>query len=225
MARNATSLSARIRLLEKSLDKAARLPRGETMSFEPMMGLMGVSRPVLRDWCREIEGFAGSGCFDAGGNGIEWVFEPRATVLWLLRHFEAERGAASARARRMKDMAGGEALAAVPDDFDLRETRELIDAAMRTQDLRERQGALIDAAALASAAAGMFGAMQTAGLQAAQEMDPLGEWPPEIRSKVEDGIRGLMLKQQRAAREFLGKSGGERLNGHAAQPGQSQPTG
>lgn len=225
MARNATSLSARIRLLEKSLEKAAQMPRGETLSFEPMRHLLGVSTPILRGWCREIEGFEQSGCFDAGGNGIEWVFEPRATVLWLLRHFEAERDAASAKARRMKDMAGGETLRAVPDDFDLRETRELIDAALRTQDLRERQGALIDATAVASAAAGMFGEMQTAGLQAAQEMDPLGEWPPEIRSKVEDGIRGLMLKQQRAAKEFIAKTGAERLNGHAAQPGQPQPPG
>lgn len=216
MARNATSLSARLKRLEAAFENSRQIRCGETLSFEPMMRLLGVSRPVLRGWCDTVPGMEQAGCFVRGGNGIEWEFEPRATILFLIRHFEAERDAASAKARAMKDIAGGAALEAVPDDFDIRETREMVSLSIQVQDAQERQGRLIDATKAATATRKMFAAMQDAGLQAVQKMDPLGQWPAEIRSSVEDAFRSLMLTQQRAAKECLGEMGQSGLNGGAA---------
>lgn len=220
MARPGTSAAVRLKKLEASLEKTRSIPCGTALSFEPMLALLGISsRQVLRGWCREIPGFEESGAFETGGNGIEWKFEPRATILFLIRHFEAERDAAAARNKAMKDMAGGTALEAVPDDFDMRQTREMIDLSLKVQDARERAQTLVPIAPVAAALRRMFGAMQAAGLQAAQKLDPLGQWPPQVRESVEDGIRSLMAEQRDAARNCLVelRSGG--LDGDAAQPG------
>ena len=219
MASNAASLSARIRRLEAALAKASEIPCGETLSFDPMMRLLGISRPVLRDWANTIPALADSGCLVQGGNGIEWKFEPRSTIMALIRHFGAEREASAAKARAMKEIAGGGALEAVPDEFDIRETREIIRLALEVQDAQERQGRLTDADRTAGAVRLMFSSMQDAALQVVQKMDPLGQWPADIRRSVEDEFRSLMLTQQRAAKEALAAIGRGDLNGGAAQPG------
>lgn len=221
MSRSTQPLAARLKKLETALERSASYRIGELISFDPMIALLGVSRPMLRDWCRDIPGFQTSGCFVTGDRGIKWEFEPRATILFLLRHFERERDEAVAKARALKEIAGGGALEAMPDGFSLREARELVQMSNAVQEMRIRQGELIEANRTADAIREMFGAMQAAGLQAAQKMDPLGQWPPDIRSVVEDEMRTVLLEQQRAAQTCLAGIGRPGLDddGGAAKPG------
>lgn len=213
MARPATSVSARIAALEIALTRASALPFGTTLSFDPMMQIVGVSRPVLRDWCNSIAGFATSGCFEAGARGIEWTFHPVATVLFLLRHFEAERGTRAARAAKVREIVGGEALAEVGDEFSIDELGKMIRLSTDLQNARERAGQLTDATVAASAVTTLLAAIQQAVLRAAQEEDQTGQWPVEIRESFENATRRILLRAKQAGEACLSS-----LRGSAAQP-------
>jgi hypothetical protein len=214
MARPITNVSARIRSLEKALEKAALLPFGTVLSFTPMKELVGVSTPVLRGWCNDLAGFAQSGCFERGDRGLEWAFQPVATVLFLLRHFEAERERAAQQSRRVREIVGGDDLAGAPDEMSLDEIAKMIRLNTELQQSKLRDGALIDAAKAAGSFTAFCSAVQQAVLRSAQEQDPAGEWPVEMREKFEDATRTILLRVQRAAQDCVSQL----RNGSAAQP-------
>lgn len=203
MARSATSPAARLQRLEAALAKARAMKRGTVLTFEPMMELLGVSRPVLRDWCREIPGFAESGAFEGGGNGIEYRFNPVKTVRFLIRHFTAERDARVAKAREVRRMVAGDRLEGLPDDFDLDEIRKMIQVHAALREERQRAGELVDAARAREALRAMTTEMQQAGVKAASQQDPTGQWPPEIREAFEDAVNNVLVVMGRAGEKAL----------------------
>lgn len=196
--------TARLRKLEAAMERAVLWPE-PTASFEPMLEILGVSRPSLRDWCNTLPGFDTCGAFVRGGQGNKWEFRPAATVWFLLKHFRAEHEASVARSRRNKEIAGGQALAAVPDDFDLDQTRKLVSLSGDVQEQRERQGELVEVAPIASHLKRVFSEIQVAILTTPQEMDPTGRLPTETRELLDDAARKSALRAQRAGREVLTK--------------------
>jgi hypothetical protein len=211
MARPATSPAARLRQLEAAMERAKKLKRGERLSAMPMAELIGVGWPTLRGWCNDIPGFAESGAFEGGGNGIEYSFAAAKTLRFLTGHFTRVREQGVARARRLRQIAGGESLAAVPDDYDLDELRKLHALSITVQETKVRAGELTSRSQVTSRLREVFGAMQAAGVKAIQQADPTGQMAPETRSIVEDVMRSVLLAQERAAQECLAG-----LNGGAA---------
>ncbi|QZP06809.1 hypothetical protein [Caenibius sp. WL] len=209
-----TSARARLRSLEKAKERAAALKRGETMTAQPMAKFLGVSWPVLRGWCDEVEGFEQSGAFERGANGIEYTFRPRKTVDHLLKHFKTLADTAAARSRRTKRIIAGAALDAVPDDYSIDEMNKMFALSMRVQESRERQGQLVEAGSLLEMLRRVFSEMQQAALRAVQEHDPTGQWPVEVRENVENVSRSILLAQERAAQRCL-----RNMNGGAARSG------
>lgn len=217
---NAASPSARLKKLFHALESARSLPRGEDLTFDPMMRLIGVSRPVLRDWCGEIDGFEASGCFERGGQGIEWAFNPVATIWFLIRHFEQERDRRSDRAMRMREIAGGESLAGVPADFDLDETRKMVDLSIKAQEMAEAQGRLIEAAPTANAFRQVMAEIQGAIMATPQEMDPTGKLDPTMREKLDEAARRSALRARDAGKAWLSLQRAEQ-----SQPGEPAAAG
>jgi hypothetical protein len=203
MATRSTNPAARLRKLEAALAKAKKIARGKRVSFEPMMELLGVSRPVLRDWCNEIAGFEESGAFVRGGNGIEWEFKPVATVRFLIQHFEAEQQRQIERARKLRRAIGDDALADIPDDMTVDEIIKAVRAAREVREEQESQGALIKASAVRTLFERTFNRMLQAGIQAGREQDPTGQWPPEYAEKWQNAIDNLILKQSAAGEDCL----------------------
>lgn len=203
MARSATSLAARLQRLEAARVKVRAMKRGAVLTFEPMMELLGVSRPILRDWCRDIPGFAESGAFEGGGNGIEYRFNPGATVRFLIKHFAAERDARVKKAREVRRMVAGDRLDDLPEDFDLDEIRKMIAVTAALREERERAGELVDAAKARDALRTMMTEMQQAGVKAASQQDPTGQWSPEIREKFEDAVNNVLVVMGRAGETAL----------------------
>ena len=209
MARPATSPSARLATLAKAEVKAAKLKRGQILTAAPMSELLGVRWPALRDWCNDIPGFAESKAFEPGGNGIEWSFKAVATVRFLKAHFAKEQAKRSARAKRVRQIIGGDDLANAPDDLSLDELAKMVRLSTDFQEARVRSGKLVDVDRLEPQLRNCFSEMQQAGMRCVQQMDPTGSWLPETRTIVENVTRSILLAQQRAAEDCLaGLNGG-----------------
>ncbi len=203
MARSATGPAARLRRLEAALEKAKKLKRGSVLTAEPMRELLGVSWPVLRDWCNDIAGFEESGAFVRGGNGVEWEFKPATTIRFLIKHFKAEQQARQAKAREVRRLVGGSRLDGLPDDFDLDQINKMIRTSALLREERQRAGELVDAAKVSEALRTMMTEMQQAGVKAASQQDPTGQWPPEIREKFEDAVNNVLVVMGRAGERAL----------------------
>lgn len=213
MARKATNPAARIRTLEASLAKAKLLPRGTVLTADPMAELLGLTWVALRSWCNDIPGFEAERHFVRGGNGIEWQFKPAASIKFLIRHFTAEQAKGRARAQSIRQMIGGGELDNVGEDLSLDEIDKIIRLQARLREERERQGHLVDRNLVATAVQKMVTQMQRAGLQAAREQDPTGQWPPEISESFESAVNSLILHMQQAGEECL-----RVMRGDAARP-------
>lgn len=203
MARPAQNPSVWLRKLETAKIKAASLKRGETLSAKPMAEMLGISWQTLKDWCDAIPGFAESGAFDPGGNGIEWTFRPGKTIAFLVKHYEAERARSARKAKRVRKIVGASALAEVPDEYSLEELSKMLRLSVDLQDAKVKSGRLIDAAVAVSAFGQMFTSLQQSVLLAAQEQDPTGSWPPEVRESFEDATRSILLKMEQAGQDCL----------------------
>jgi hypothetical protein len=203
MAKAGNSLAARLRNLESALERAKKVKRGAVMSAEPMRELLRVSWPTLRQWCRDIPGFAESGAFVGGGNGVDYEFKPVATVKFLLKHFRAEQDARLAKAREVRRLVGAEQLAGLPDDIDIDELRKVVQLQGQLIEARVKAGELVDAEKVRNALAGLFTKMQQAGVKAASEQDPTGQWPPEIRESFDDAVSNVLVTMGRAGEEAL----------------------
>lgn len=203
MARSATSPAARLRRLEGALAKTKKFKRGEVLTSDPMRELLGVSWPVLREWCNDIAGFEESGAFVRGGNGIEWEFKPAATVRFLIKHFTAEQKARQAKAREVRKLVGGDRLDGLPDDFDLDEINKMIRTSALLREEREKAGELVDAGKAREALRTLMTEMQQAGVKAASQQDPTGQWSPEIREAFEDAVNNVLVVMGRAGERAL----------------------
>lgn len=186
-----------------ALGKAKKLPRGSKLTSRPMSELLAVSWPTLRDWCDDIAGFEESGAFVRGGNGVEWEFKPVATLRFLVRRFEAQLKSRAARAKTIRRAVAGDVLDGLPADFDLDEITKMIRAASLVREERERQGELVNRARVETAIREMVSRMQQAGVKAAHEQDPTGQWPPDVREKFEDAFNNLLVTMARAGEECL----------------------
>lgn len=210
MARTATSPAARLERLKKSLSKAqafAKTNRGATLTAKPMSEMLGVSWPVLRDWCDGIPDFEEK-CFTRGANGIEWAFKPVATVRFLIKHFEAEQAKRLEKAKQVRRAVGGSALDHVPEDMDLDQIGKLIKLGRELREEQVLQGQLVRRADVANLLAKTFSDMLQAGVQAGREMDPTGQWPTEYAEAWQSAIDNLILSQSATAEECLSALGG-----------------
>jgi hypothetical protein len=213
MAKAGNSLAARLRKLDAALERAKKLPRGTTLTGQStkelsMAEVLGVSWPVLRGWCKDVPGFEESGAFTRGGNGIDYEFKPVATVRFLIKHFTAERDARARKAREVRRMVAGDQLDGLPDEFDLDEIRKMIQVHAALREERQKAGELVEAGKLREALNGMMSEMQQAGVKAASQQDPTGQWPPEIREKFEDAINTVLVTMGRAGERVLKLCGG-----------------
>lgn len=203
MAKAGNSLAARLRKLEAALTKAQGLKRGTKLSFEPMMQLLGVSRPVLRGWCNELPGFAESRAFVGGGNGIEYEFKPVATIRFLIRHFEGEQAKRVEKAKQLRKAIGADVLENLPDDMTVEEIVKAVQAARAVREEQENQRGLVKVSVAADAFDRTFNRMLQAGIQAGREQDPTGQWPAEYAEKWQNAIDTLILRQSAAGEECL----------------------
>lgn len=205
MARAATPPSARLLQLKHAKDKAAKLKRGEQLTAQPMADLLGVSWPALRKWCDEVEELTKFNAFVRGGNGVEWAFRPIQTVNALIAHFEAKQKASAKRAQRVKKIVAGNALEGAPEDLSIDELTKMVRLSREIREEQERQGELIDAAKARMAIMSFMSNIQEAALRAAQEQDPNGRWPPEIRVSFETATQNLLVAIERAGRACIAK--------------------
>lgn len=203
MGRPATKANVRLRELEKAKAKIMALPRGELLTSEPMAQVLGVRWPTLREWCRDIEGFEASGAFQGGANGIAYEFCPVRTVWFLIEHFRAVGEKAREKADRLGAMVLGDDAAGAMGGLDLVEMKQVLETQSRYLDIRERARQLVDAGVVTTLLDQAFSRMQEAAITAPQEMDPTGQWSPQVRAVVDQTMRKVLVKQRGAARDAI----------------------
>lgn len=202
MGRPAIKYTARLRALHDAKPRVMALPRGELLTSEPMAQILGVRWPTLREWCRDIPGFAGSNAFQGGANGIAYEFCPVRTLWFLIDHFTALGEAEQAKADRLSEMALGASAGAVRG-LDLDDMNKILGTQDRFMTMREKAKQLVDATRVRTMLEKVFSDMQEVALTAPQELDPTGQWPPQVRALVDRATQGILLKQRAAARDAL----------------------
>lgn len=209
------SLNARLRQLEAAKARAEALSRGAKISFEPMREILGLrSAKALRDWCNEIDGFEDSGCFVRGGNGIEWEFDPRKTVAFLVKHFTKQIEAQAKKSRKLAEAVGVKLPA--QETPSLQETKQLVELTLTVTAAQEKQHRYMVADEVADFIAGYNEELVNGILGVKTKVDPNGNLPPAIRKAVDEELRRLAtnlharaaiyIEAQRAGTEQRGTS-------------------
>jgi len=196
------SLSARLRQLEAAKARAAKLPKKQRLSFGPMRELLNVTVPVLRGWCNDIDGFEASGCFVRGGNGIEWDFEPRKTIDYLIRHFKAEVEAQSKRGRKIADAVGVKLPVAEPA-ASLSEIKQQVDLTLTVVAAQEKMGRYAVADEVADFISGYNEVLVSGILGVKTKVDPNGNLPPGVRKAVDEELRSLATALHARAASYI----------------------
>lgn len=201
MARPATNLDARLRELGKSFDRARHVPCGQVVQSVEMSKILGVNWTTLRGWCRDIEGFADSGVFEAGDKGINYTFEPRATIFWLMRHFEARRAASHKASRGVADAAGVK----LPESEmpSVAETKDLVNLTLAVVDATEKQKRYMLVEEGAAFLDGYNRSVVNAILGVRTQVDPNGNLPPDVRLEMDDYLRSVANAAHASAEQFI----------------------
>lgn len=204
MAQATLSIEQRIERFRQAADRARDLKRGTTLTAKPMAELIGVSWDVLRGWCNTLDGFEKGADFVRGQAGKPWVFKPLKSINWLIKHFSAAQKAQQSEAAAQIKKAVGNDVEPPRTAMSVRDMRDLLVLNREVTDEKVRQGKLADVDQLVSVLQTVFSAMQAAGLETQQKLDPNGKWPPETRAVVDEAIREMMIEQERAAQLALG---------------------
>lgn len=205
MGRSSSSPANRLKVLARAKERAAKVKRGEVLRSRDMSKLLEVSWPTLRGWCNDLEGFAESGAFTPGGQGVDYGFHPRATVQFLIKHFTKVQKGQVERARRTRSIVGGGRLADMPEDFDLDDLTKMLRVNGVLREAQERDRLLVDRGDMLAGLVATFSAMQQAGLTAIQQADPTGQWAPRERAAAETAVRTMMTAQYAAMTKELTK--------------------
>lgn len=188
MARSKASLSARLKKLRAAKQRIFSLPRGQTLTAVPMAKMLGVTWSTLRDWCNEIEGFAESGAFDGGAEGIEYEFCPVRTVWFLIEHLEREVNVAAERDAKFNNAIG---IQTEEGDFaeSHEERRWQINTSITVSAAEERQGNMAKVNEVIEMYSRSYMAWRDGIMSIPTEIDPNGNFPAKVRDEMDHRIR------------------------------------
>lgn len=213
MAGKTASPAVRLRKLKAALPKAQAAGKGgKRLSAEPMREMLGVSWPVLREWCNDIPGFEESQAFTRGGNGIEWSFKPVATVRFLINHFEQVEKAKREEAKRVRKIIAGDTLDEAPEEYDLDQLQKMLRLSRELREERLHWGKLVEAERVTNLLRAMFGKMQATASKSLSAQDPTNRLAPEHREMLEDAFANVLETMLVEGEKVLGK-----LSGGASQ--------
>jgi hypothetical protein len=190
LARQGEAVTVRLRKLEAAMDRAVAIDES-VISARPMQQLLGVSWPILRDWCNELPGFDTAGAFVRGAQGNKWEFRPVQTVWFLLRYFQALEKAGAVKARDVREEFGIAADGA--PDMSIDEMRKTLQLQNAVQDEKVRQGLLVSRERAENSIEQMVSRMQQAALNAAREQDPTNQWEPDIAEAFQSAVESIIL--------------------------------
>jgi hypothetical protein len=202
MSKAASDLTARIKRLEAAEQRAKAFGPKETVTFQPMRELINVTRPTLAGWCNEIEGFEDSGCFVRGGNGIEWAFNPRKTVAYLLKHFRAVAAGQAAKSRKLTK-AVGVTLSDGDEAMSMAEVKDRLGLTLALVAATEKQGGYVPAVEVSDFIAEYNQAVIDGIMGVATLTDPQGNLPPAVRKSIDEFLRSLALAVQQKAQRAI----------------------
>lgn len=172
------------------------------MPSKPMCEVLSVNWTTLKDWCDDLPGFEESGAFIRGGNGIEWQFQPRKTVDWLLKHFRAQ-AADSAAASRKLAKAVGVALPEVEAAPSMAETKDLVNLTLTVVGASERQGMYTRTDEVAEFLEGYNAAVVAGILGGKTKVDPNGNLPIPVRKAIDEYLRSVATSAHAEATKYI----------------------
>lgn len=202
MARNPASLSNRLKKLKAARQRIWSLQRGMVMTAIPMAQALGVSWPVLRAWCDELDGFEASGAFERGANGSKYEFCPVRTLWFLTDHFEAEAARRSEKNRDLQESAG----VSLPEDEEassFEETRGLVNLTLAVVAAAREQGHYTPTAQMIDFIEGYNQRLVNAILGIRTVADPNGALPAKIRTEIDGYLRDVASDVHEEAVKFI----------------------
>lgn len=213
MARPTISMESRLRKLEAAQVRAEKIKSKARISAEPMAQLIGVRWNTLREWCNEVPGFEQSGAFNRGGNGIEWEFDAKATIAYLINYFRTR---IAAEARKSKSLSAAIGVD-IPDEetaMSMASTKDLVNLTVTVVAAAEKQKRYVLADEVASFLAGYNQAVLDGILGVRAQVDPNGNLPVQVRAKVDQCLRQVATSVHELASRYIeAKSAGLQQEG------------
>lgn len=208
MARPAASEEARIARLRAALARAVSQGLvAESFNAKQMHELLGVNRTTFRDWTSEPE-IAESGAFVAGAEGVDYAFNPIATIWVLIRWFERKRDARMKEHLRIREAVAGDSLDSAPAELSLKEAKEALDLHLKLLDAERGSEKLVLADEVRAAVNKLVLSLREATLSAPQQLDPTNQWSPEFREQFDNVLADLMVLLRQAGQEALSPDDG-----------------
>lgn len=203
MARPAASEEARIARLRAALDRAVSQGLvAESFNAKQMYELLQVNRSTFREWTSEPE-IAASGAFVAGAEGVDYAFNPIATIWVLIRWFERKRDARMKEHLRIREAVAGDSLDSAPAEMSMRDVREAMGLHLQLLESERLAGDLVSRSEADAQFRSLTLALREAMLSAPQKLDPTNEWAPEFREKFDNVLADLMVQLRQAGQEAL----------------------
>lgn len=202
MARASNNPEQRIERLTAAKARVGALKRGTKLTSGPMAELLDVRWPALRDWCSDISGFEASGAFVRGGNGIEWQFDAKKTVDFLLKHFRGVIERQAKESRRITkaigvNMAESEAAPS------LAETKDLVNLTLTVVAAQERMHNYTPVDEVSDFIAGYNDAVIDGIMGVKTKVDPNGHLPAAVRKRVEEHLRSVAAAVHAKAQTYI----------------------
>lgn len=203
MARPAASEETRIRRLRDALSRAkSENMIGETIGQGPMCDLLGTNPATLRGWLDDDE-VSASGAFVRGGQGVNYSFNPIATIWVLIRYFERLRDQKIAENARIREMVAGDKLAEAPPEMTVRDVRDAMRLNLDLIAAEKEQGLLVDATQSRAVIQDLVLAMRDTLLSAPQRLDPENGWEPKFREDFDNALADCLVLLRADGREAL----------------------
>ena len=198
MARKPADPAARLAILKAA---RKRVRKGEKLGAFPMAEAAGMSWVNLRTMINGDENFP---IERRGTNGVEWIFDARAVIDYLIRGCEAGLSERRKHNEKLARIAGFD-VDEVPEvaGLSIDDLRKLADLVAQVQREKNRQGQLVSTAEMEKLSAQYHQVVLDAFMGAVQRIDPTGAIGPQEREKLDNELRNVLVKIQDAAQRWL----------------------
>lgn len=174
---------------------------GQVANGTDMARIAGMTRQnFIENYVRPDEQFP---ILKRGREGTGYEFRVADALAHLIRRAEERLAASDARARQVTALIGVE----VPDDenpLSLAEIKTQIEAMNALQRMKREQGHFVTAERHREVVRALATAVQLGIFGLPAKLDPTGQLPPEVRSKIDDAMSDLAVRIQELAENELG---------------------
>ena len=142
-----------------------------------------------------------------GAEGIEYEFQAVKAIKYMIGTCDAKLAARRSKMDLISSLSGIEIPASAARDFGIAELKQIDQIQTSTQKRKIEQSLYVLKVHHEKCITELATLVQTEVLSTASRLDASGQWPPEIRSSVEEALKNILVVIHDKAMELFSESG------------------